>query len=69
MDSGIERMVRATGATVPLAARIVSLVLDSGASQAEVTSALSIVEIVLARLPITYDHQLTEKLEQNAAAE
>ncbi len=50
-------MIDATGLSVPLAARIVSEILDSGASQLEVSTALSLVHIVLGRLPITFDHQ------------
>lgn len=67
MDSDIERMVEATGASLPLAARIVRLVLDSGASQTEVSAALRIVEIVLGRLPVTFDHRVAELVETPAS--
>ena len=51
MDSDIERMVEATGVSMPLAARIVRLVLDSGASQIEIITALDLVRTVLSLLP------------------
>ena len=51
MDRDIERMVEATGVSLPLAARMVSLVLDSGASQIEVATALEIVRSILSLLP------------------
>ena len=56
----IERLIDATGVSLPLAARIVSVVLDSGASHVEVSTALNLVQIVLGRLPITFDHQAAE---------
>lgn len=46
MQSPIDRMVAATGMAVPLAGQIVSLLIDSGASQVEISAALSIVREV-----------------------
>jgi hypothetical protein len=52
MDSDLERMIENTGVTLPLAARIVGLVLDSGASQIEISVALAIVGTTLNLLPV-----------------
>jgi hypothetical protein len=52
MDSDIERMIEATGVSMPIAARIVSLVIDSGASQIEILTALDLVRTVLSLLPV-----------------
>jgi hypothetical protein len=54
--SDVDRMIEATGVTLPLAARIVGVLLDSGASAVEIGAALSIVSTVVGRLPVTYDH-------------
>lgn len=54
MDRDIERMVENSGVSVPLAARIVSLILDSGASGVEVSIALTIVRSVLHALPLQH---------------
>lgn len=51
MDRDVERMIEATGLAMPLAGRIVGLVLDSGASQVEVLTALDLVRTVLTLLP------------------
>lgn len=48
----MDRMIEATGVTLPLAARMVALVLDSGASQVEVLTALAVVRTVTDLLPI-----------------
>jgi hypothetical protein len=64
MDRDIERMVEATGASLPLAGRIVALILDSGASLTEISTALKFVDYVLPRLQITYDHALAEQVER-----
>lgn len=45
-------MVEATGVAIPLAGRIIGLVLDSGASHLEVLTALDLVRSVLSLLPI-----------------
>jgi len=57
MDAALKRMVESTGATVPLAAQFLVLILDSGASHIEVTAAMKVVESLLVTLPISYDHE------------
>jgi hypothetical protein len=54
MDADIKRLVDATGVSVPLAARIIAVIIDSGASHIEVSGALQIVNALKARLPISY---------------
>ena len=51
-ERGIERMIQCSGLTLPLAGRIVDLIVDSGASRLEVLAALSIVENLLTTLPV-----------------
>jgi hypothetical protein len=53
MPNDIDRLVEATGISVHVAAQIVSIVLDSGASDMEVRAALKIVDAVLVTLPIS----------------
>lgn len=67
MDRDIERLVEATGVTLPLAARIVSLLLDSGASKVEILAALAIVGNVVNRLSVTFDHDLQAQLDEQSA--
>ncbi|MGH9666208.1 MAG: hypothetical protein ACRD9L_17415 [Bryobacteraceae bacterium] len=50
MERGIERMIESSGLSLPLAGRIVELIVDSGASRLEVLSALSIVQNLLTTL-------------------
>lgn len=52
MDSDLQQLVDATGMTMPLAGRIVSVVLASGASQMEIRTALEIVDKVICLLPV-----------------
>lgn len=52
MDNDIERLVAVTGTSLPLAGRIVAMIVDSGASQLEVLTALDLVRTVLCLLPI-----------------
>jgi hypothetical protein len=49
----IERLIDNTGVCVPLAAGIVGLVLDSGASDMEARAALKIADSLLINLPIS----------------
>jgi hypothetical protein len=51
MDGSVERLIDATGVSVPLAARIICMILDSGASQIEADVALSIVRSAVNLLP------------------
>jgi hypothetical protein len=53
----IERLIDATGASLPLAARIIGLIVESGASKLEVASALDVVRIALPRLKISLDQE------------
>jgi hypothetical protein len=53
MDSDIERMIGVTGMAVPLAARIVSVIIDSGASGVEISTALSIVRNLSDLFPVS----------------
>lgn len=61
MDSDIDRLIEATGASVPLAARIIGLIVESGASKLEVISALDIVKVTLPRLKISLDQELPSR--------
>jgi hypothetical protein len=61
MDRDIDRLIEATGAVVPLAARIIGLIVESGASKLEVISALDIVKVTLPRLKISLDQELPSR--------
>jgi hypothetical protein len=63
MDSDIERLIEATGASLPLAGRMVGMILDSGASWKEVADALAIVSRFLPNLEITFDHRQPQAAE------
>lgn len=52
MEGAIERFEEKTGLCLPLAARMVSVILDSGASDWEARAAMKIVDAVLVMLPI-----------------
>jgi len=54
MEGDVERLVECSGVSLPLAARIVSLVLDSGVTHVELKAAFQIVEALWAILPISY---------------
>jgi hypothetical protein len=52
--SPLEQMIDNTGSVVPLAAEMVSVILECGASDMEARAALKIVEAVLITPPIAY---------------
>jgi hypothetical protein len=52
MDSDLRTLIENTGVSLPLAARIIAFVLDSGASQLEVNVALDVVKSLLHLLPV-----------------
>ena len=49
----IQRLVSNTGVCVPLAAGMVALILDSGASDMEARAAIKVTEALLINLPIS----------------
>lgn len=52
MDADLQRMIDVTGVSMPLAARIIGVVIDSGASQVEICTALSLVRTIIDLLPV-----------------
>jgi hypothetical protein len=63
MDGPIEKLVERTGVVIPLAARLLEVIADSGASQLEITIALSVVGQLRNALP---GRQLPEYLESRS---
>jgi hypothetical protein len=55
MDAALQKLVQASGLTLPLAAQIVDLILASGASRHETMNALTVVRMTLDQLPISLD--------------
>ena len=51
MDS--RGLIENTGASIPLAAQLVAVILESGASHVEIVAALNIVSSVLPTLPVS----------------
>ncbi|MGH9664905.1 MAG: hypothetical protein ACRD9L_10820, partial [Bryobacteraceae bacterium] len=52
VDSDIQALIDNTGMTMPLAGRIVKLLVDSGASRLEILAALDVVGKVIHVLPV-----------------
>jgi hypothetical protein len=67
MDRDIERLVEATGASLPLAGRIIGLILDSGADQLEAFTALELATKLLGRTSITLDRQVQAELDAQSS--
>jgi hypothetical protein len=51
MESDLAAMVDKTGLVLPLAARLLTVIAESGASQLEISAALSVVGVVRSLLP------------------
>lgn len=67
MDRDIERLVETTGASLPLAGRIIGLIIDSGADALEAYTALELATKLLGRVDVTFDRAVKARLEAESS--